>query len=305
MAVDNSIVLGVGNCSKDKVLGPYYQDFKAAIAHFEQNNLGNFDAKGIPYLVEEDRNYYSVVYVIQYALIQFEFIYEKNDLENREKIVLNCLNWIEENAEEFHGCIVWRSEANHHYHLDKGWISSMYQGQAISLFLRAYQHFNEVKYLDLTHRIFPFFDIEFKDGGVKRIDENGFLWYEEYPTDPPSFVLNGFVYTIFGILDYYRVTGDEKAKKLYDECIKTLVANVKKYDRFYWTVYDQLKLELVSYYYQKNVHIPLMQILFELTGEKIFKDLNVKWTKQLNNPIYKLLVKVMYRVQPRLIKLIK
>ena len=134
MAVDNNIELGVGNCSKDNILGPYYQNFKSAIVHFEQNSLGNFDENGIPFLVESDRNYYSVVYVIQYALIQLEHIYVKDDVANREKIITNCLEWILNNAEEFNGSLVWRSESNHHYHLEKGWISSMYQGQAISLF---------------------------------------------------------------------------------------------------------------------------------------------------------------------------
>ena len=305
MAVDNNIELGVGNCSKDNILGPYYQNFKSAIVHFEQNSLGNFDENGIPFLVESDRNYYSVVYVIQYALIQLEHIYVKDDVANREKIITNCLEWILNNAEEFNGSLVWRSESNHHYHLEKGWISSMYQGQAISLFLRAYQHFKQDKYLNIAHRIFPFFEGDYEDGGVKRVDKNGYLWFEEYPTNPPSYVLNGFIYTIFGILDYYRVTEDSRAKEIYDECIRTLVANVHKYDRFYWSVYDQLKVELVSYYYQKNVHIPLMQIMFELTNEKVFLDLNKKWLKQLNNPICKLLVKVMYRVQPRIIKLLK
>src|SRR5690606_10358037 len=147
---------------------PYYQDFKGAIVHFEQNNLGNFDENGIPFLVEVERSYYSVVHVIQYALIQLEFIYVNNDVERREELVVNSLNWIESTAEELRGSLVWRSESNHHYHLEKGWISSMYQGQAISLFLRAYQYFKQEKYLHIAHRIFPFFEIDYVDGGVKR-----------------------------------------------------------------------------------------------------------------------------------------
>lgn len=305
MGVNNNISLGIGNCSISSELGPYYQNLKPAIFHFENNNLGLFDKNGIPYLVEGDRHYYSVIYVIQYALIQFEFIYSNDKVQEREEIVKRCLNWIISDAEEFKGCMIWRSEANHHYGLEKGWISSMYQGQALSLFLRAYQHFNDQSLLDYCHKIFPFFEIDYSEGGVRRTDSRGYTWFEEYPTKEPSFVLNGFIYTVLGILDYYRVTNDQRSKSLYEDCIETLKHNVHKYHRFYWSVYDQLKLELVSYYYQKNVHIPLMGILHELTGETIFDYYQKKWTRQLNNRLYRFLVTIMYRLQPRFVKYFK
>jgi len=305
VAVNNNITLGIGNCALESNLGAYYQDFKPALSHFDNNNMGSFDENGIPYLIEGNRNYYSVIYVIQYALIQFEYIFIHDDVKEREKIILNCLDWIVANSEEYKGCMVWRSEANYHYGLEKGWISGMYQGQAISLFLRAYQHFGREDFLLHSHKVFAFFEITYEDGGVRRFDADGYLWFEEYPTTKPSFVLNGFIYTVFGILDYYRVTNNPKSKDLYIECIRTLINNVSKYDRFYWTVYDQLKVELVSFYYQKNVHIPLMGILYKLTNDAIFDMYHRKWQRQLNNPLYKILVKVMYRVQPRIIKLIK
>jgi heparosan-N-sulfate-glucuronate 5-epimerase len=305
MSVNNNISLGVGNCSMSPELGPYYQDLKQAIYHFDNNNLGRFDEKGIPYLVEKERNYYNAVYVIQYALIQFEFLYLNDKPEEREKTIQSCVSWLVEHAEHYHDSIVWRSEENHHYNLKKGWVSAMYQGQAISLLLRAYQHFGDKTYLDISQKVFGFFKYDFKEGGVRRIDKNGNLWFEEYPTDPPSFVLNGFIYTMFGILDFYRVTKNVEAKKLFDDCVETLKINLPKYHRFYWSVYDQLKKELVSYYYQKNVHIPLMKIMHSLTQEEIFALYTKKWEKQLNSQIGLIFVQVMYRVQPRLQKLRK
>lgn len=179
----------------------------------------------------------------------------------------------------------------------------MYQGQAISLFLRAYQLFGDEKYLETAHGAFKFFELDYSEGGAKRIDENGYLWFEEYPTDPPSYVLNGFVYAILGLADYYRVTKDERAKELFDLCINTLLHNLHKYDKWYWSVYDQKKKQLVSYYYQKNVHVPLMGILFKLTDNEVFKIYEDKWKKQLNSRISKFVVKIMYRVQPRLKRL--
>ncbi len=302
MAVNNSINLPKGNVSLDEFLGGYYQDFSQAICHTENGLFGEIDEKGIPFIYEGTKKNYSVVYIIQYCLIQYEFLLKDESNESIKDTILNCLNWLDDNAVISHGCKVWRSEKNTHYNLEKGWISSMYQGQAISLYLRAFQLFNNAKYLDNAKQIYDFFEVDYKDGGVKRIDENGYLWFEEYPTDPPSYVLNGYIYTIFGILDYYRVTKDEHALITYNKCIDTLKANLHKYDVWYWSVYDQKKEELVSYYYQKNVHIPLMEIMYALTKDALFDKYGKKWKKNLDSRLCRFVVFFMYRIKPRLKK---
>jgi hypothetical protein len=37
--------------------------------------------------------------------------------------------------------------------------------------------------------------------GVQNILFDKFIWYEEYPTVPGSFVLNGFIYALVGLYD--------------------------------------------------------------------------------------------------------
>lgn len=303
MSVNDNLNLGVGNISHDRELGAYYQDLAPAIYHFEHNSMGAFDERGIPFLREEKRDYYSIVYVIQYALINHDLmLIDASTADEKKRIIKNCLDWLEEKAEDFRDSLVWRSEHNEQYKLPKGWISAMYQGQAISLFLRAYQLFGEEKYLKIAEKTFEFFKYDYAEGGVKRIDENGFIWFEEYPSDVPSLVLNGYIYTLFGIYDLYRVTKSEEAGQLFDECVRTLENNLHKYDVWYWSVYDQLKRELVSYYYQKNVHIPLMEIMYHLTGKQIFNKYAEKWKKNLNSAFDRFVVKIMYRVQPRIRK---
>jgi len=289
----------------DEELGGYYQDFREAIYHFDNNSLGRFDDKGIPYLVEKERDVYSIVYVIQYALIQYEFMMHDGVSQDRLEIFKNCISWLDEKAEPFKDSIVWRSPKNIQYNLPDGWISSMYIGQAISLYLRAYQLLKDDKHLETATKAFAFLKYDYSEGGVKRIDENGDLWFEEYPTDPPSFVLNGFIYTFFGVLDFYRVTKSQEAKETYDACIRTLENNLHKYHRWYWSVYDQKKEQLVSYYYQKNVHVPLLEILAKLTKKPIFARFHKKWERQLSGGLNRFIVKIMYRVQPRLKRLLK
>lgn len=303
MGVNNNITLDVGNVSFDSKLGAYYQDFTSAIYHIKNDSMGKFDTRGIPYLIEGNREYYSVVYIIQYGLILHDLVLKGVNIQENKTILSKLIDWLIENSEDYKDSIVWRSEENTHYHLEKGWISAMYQGQAISFFLRMSQLFNEPKYIPFSEKIYAYFKYDYSEGGVKRVDSDGYIWLEEYPTNPPSYVLNGFIYSIMGVLDLHRVTGNKDAKLLYESCISTVKNNIHKYDLTYWTRYDQLKQELVSYYYQKNVHIPLVRILFLLTNDKIFQTLDEKWTKQLNSKYIYFFVKIMYRIQPRIKKL--
>lgn len=305
MPVNDDLFLGVGNISHDVKLDAYYQDLTPAIYHFEHNSMGDFDENGIPYLHDPKGRQYSIVYVIQYALINHDLMLKGENADEKKRIIRKCLDWLEEKSEDFNDSLVWRSDANEQYKLPKGWISAMYQGQAVSLFLRAFQLFGEEKYLAIAEKTFEFFKYDYSEGGAKRIDENGCLWFEEYPSATPSLVLNGYVYTMFGFYDLYRVTNSERAKNLFDECVATLEKNLYKYDVWYWSVYDQLKRELVSYYYQKNVHIPLMEIMYRLTGKEIFRKYAEKWTRNLNSGFNKFVLQIMYRVQPRLRRWIK
>jgi len=300
--IDNNLHLGVGNVSSDADLGKYYQDIAPAIVHILQGRISKLDEHGIPYLEDKGQKYYSPVSIIQYGLMGHDLLKEKDDEEVNKKRFITCMNWLEENKQEFNNSIVWRNIPNKQYSLPDGWISGMYQGQAISIYLRAYQYFQNESYLETARLILNSFVYDYSEGGFKRIDENGCLWFEEYPTNPASYVLNGYVYCILGIYDFYRVTKDENALNLWNECVITLEKNLPKYDVWYWSVYDQLKKQLVSYYYQKNVHIPLMQIMYQLTKKEIFNKYAVKWQKNLNNSFHRIVTQIMYRIQPRLKK---
>ncbi len=302
--VDNDIVLGVGEIAFDNKLRGYYQDIAPSLVHIENGVFARLDENGIPFCVEgENKRYYYIVTIIQYAMICYEFIVKDIEVESYTQKFLRCINWLDNKKELFNDSYVFRSFRNNQYNLPDGWISGMYQGQAISLYLRAYLLTGDQKYFDTVGKIFNSFNIDYEEGGFKRIDKEGNIWFEEYPTEKPSYVLNGFIYSMFGLMDYYRISNRQDVKEVWDNCVKTLENNLQRYDVWYWSVYDQGKKQLVSYYYQKNVHIPLMQIMYRLTGKEIFNRYAIKWEKNLNNPFHRFLTKIMYRIQPRLVKI--
>jgi heparosan-N-sulfate-glucuronate 5-epimerase len=301
------INMPVGNVSYDSNLGTYYQDFTEALIHYNDNYFGEFDSNGIPMVGFGKDAHYSQIYIIQLGLISHDLILKKVKQNENLQVLERCVNWLIDNEEYFNESIIWRNNySNERYGLSAGWVSSMYQGQIISLFLRYGQMTNQLDYfIEKSLKIYSYFDYHYNDGGVQRRDENNNLWFEEYPSPEPSFVLNGFIYTLFGIVDLYRVTNDIRIQKVIDECVETLENNMEKYSLNYWSIYDQLHKELASKYYHKNIHIPLMEIMFKLTKKKIFNEYKIKWEKQLYSPFNYILVQIMYRLRPRILKLQK
>jgi len=82
----------------------------------------------------------------------------------------------------------------------------MGQGQAISLLSRAFFHSggNEM-YLKTAHTALKPFKIPTKNGGVLSEFMNLYPWYDEYPTVPPIFILNGFMYSLIGLYDLFSL----------------------------------------------------------------------------------------------------
>ncbi len=298
------VSLPVGHVSKDPKLGKYYQDFSLAMHHFDENYFGQFDENGLPMVGFGADAIYNQIYIIQFGLITHDLVLSGVDIDKNTDRLKKSVQWLEANEEKIGETIVWRNHfENPRYGLESGWISGMYQGQAMSLYLRYGQLVGEEKkYLEKANKIYNFFDTPFENGGVKRFDKQGLLWFEEYPSSEPSFVLNGFIYAFLGIYDLWRITSGKDEKATIDSCVETLKKSIILYDSGYWSVYDQLKKELATKYYHENIHIPLMEVLHNLTGEEIFNHYQKRWKKQLNSKLNNNLVHLMYRVQPRLKK---
>lgn len=298
--INNKIYIGVGNVSTEYELGAYYQDISPAIVHIQKGIFAGLDDYRIPYCNVGKTKKYSPITVIQYALMNYDLYLKHNFEQKHLDIFFNCVSWLESRLEPFKDAMVIKNMHDIQYNLSDGWISGMVQGQAISVFLRAFQVMNNQKYLDIAENIYKSFSYNVEEGGFRRFDNENCIWFEEYPTQQPSYVLNGFIYTMFGILDLYRVTKKTEVIELWNLCINTLEKNLHKYDLFYWSVYDQLKRQLVSYYYQKNVHIPLMKIMYLLTNKQIFDHYASKWENNIYNPFHRMITQIMYRVKPRI-----
>ena len=86
------------------------------------------------------------------------------------------------------------------------WYSAMAQGKTLSLFSRLYEITSDEKYLTIASKIYSTFSHlkATHDPWISCIDNDGSLWFEEYPFEEPSHVFNGMIFAIYGVYDYYH-----------------------------------------------------------------------------------------------------
>lgn len=293
------ISLPLGHVSMSETLGAYYIDMRPAVVHYTENLYGgSFDENGVPRVAGPDGPHYFPINIAQYGFMLHADWLQTGSAEAMATLE-RCLTVLENlKSEGEEHAVWWHHVYNRRYGIDPPWASAMAQGELISLYLRLWQALERPSLLQTAYRAYRFMQLPVEEGGVRRRDEFGNLWLEEYPSREPSFVLNGFIYAVLGLVDLYRVTRDEEVKRDIDECLATLGARLSDFDAGYWSLYDLQKRELVRYYYQKNVHIPQLAVLEQLTGNPLFGYYRRRWERQLT-PLSYLRVRMMYRVRPR------
>jgi hypothetical protein len=123
----------------------------------------------------------------------------------------------------------------------KPWASSMVQGWAASLFVRAYQLDGDERYLEAARQTCGPFFVPVAQGGLLDHLPHGVPFYEKYPFDGQvRHVLNGFMSSLFGLYDLARATDDPAARQLFENGLATLrdERTLMAFDNGYTTLYD-------------------------------------------------------------------
>jgi len=294
------ITLPLGHVSTAETLGAYYIDMRPALVHYTDNLYGgSFDENGVPMTAGSEGPLYSPVNIAQYGFMLHADWLETGSAETMATLE-RCLAVLEElKTEDERHCVWWHGYRDRRYDIEPPWASAMAQGELVSLYLRLWQALARPSLLETASKAYRFMQVPIEAGGIRRWDERGNLWLEEYPSREPSLVLNGFIYALLGLYDLYRVGREPEVQQDINMCIDTLLARLPEFDSGYWSLYDLQKRELVRYYYQKNVHVPQMAVLAALTGNEVFATYKERWERQIT-PLNYLRVRVMYRLRPRL-----
>jgi heparosan-N-sulfate-glucuronate 5-epimerase len=123
------------------------------------------------------------------------------------------------------------------FQLPAGWPSAMAQGEGASLLARLHLETGEERFADAARRATRAMSLPSAEGGVQALLD-GRAWPEEYPTDPPSFVLNGGIFALWGYYDVAVALRDADARRAFDEGADTLAGALHRWDTGYWSRYD-------------------------------------------------------------------
>jgi heparosan-N-sulfate-glucuronate 5-epimerase len=125
----------------------------------------------------------------------------------------------------------------HTFDLRPPWLSGMSQGQGASLLVRCHLETGDEEFAEAARRALRPLATATLQGGVEAL-LGGRPFPEEYPTIPPSFVLNGAFFALWGYHDVGLGLGDEGAAQAFAEGAETLALNLHRWDTGRWSRYD-------------------------------------------------------------------
>jgi len=279
---------------------------RPALLDYSEFRYGDFADNGLPLVGYGNQAVHFCINLAQFGFAIHDVWWHNRDRSDYRNLLDTLWHWFDSNKEVSSRGTCWRIPfANEKYGIPAGYPSAMAQGQIISFYLRMHQLNGKPELIQTALEAFEFLKLGVHEGGVRRQDEHGKIWLEEYPLSRPSYVLNGFIYCLFGLIDLHRVTKNPEVKAEIDCCVDSLKFHLPKFSNLYWPLYDLQRRELIMTYYMRNVYIPQMQALSLLFPEEPLFALTAKRWKRQNNSLNRLLVKIMYRIQPRFRKWFK
>ncbi len=294
------------------ILGAYPLDFSEERKRIEAGAYGPFDEQGLPLVdyqqwyekhgIREGKKTFPTVYtpvtVAQFGLAHHqEFL--TGGAENNKHLFLASARWLSKNLKKANDAFwVWEHLFPMPvYGLEPPWASAMAQGEGISLLLRAYEFTKNQAFLQAARQAFQSFLFPVEQGGVTFFDAEGNVWFEEYPAVPPPHVLNGMIFAMIGLYEFWRLTGDVDAHRLFVSGVLTLTKFLRKFDAGYGSRYDLQTRRVVDEKYHR-IHVAQLRILFDRTGEETFRKMADHWESVWMNPVSRLKRAVLPRFSP-------
>ncbi|GBD39773.1 hypothetical protein HRbin37_02059 [bacterium HR37] len=275
----------IGKYFAPGVLGGYYNDLSAKCEQ-QFDKLQNMISS----------KWYSPVILSQLALGCYEKWLSDKSLKHKDGFIYIAGLLVEDQKFRRVGNTeigVWEYNFPFSYNVKPPWISGMAQGQAISVLMRAHQITKDKRYLISSQYALRSFEHTIEEGGVKTVEKDGCVFYEEFPSVPYSHVLNGFIFALWGLYDYYIYLNDPRAKRLFEAGIFTLKRYLSKYDVGYWSKYDLYPYPYnmahpASLFYH-NLHINQLKALYLITEEPVFLAMASRWDNYIKSNICKLM----------------
>lgn len=274
---------GIGKYfTKDEIRG-YYNNMIEKVTKMPEL----LDNEDLPMLnLEGGKFTYFPVAIFQYGLGCYDLYIQTKDERYINKF-MQCARWTLEHQDDDGR---WN---NFSHYCPQTPYSAMAQGEGASLFVRAYVYTHEQRYLDAAKMAIDYMLLPLEEGGTTKYKGDD-AYLMEYTFK--GLVMNGFIFSWWGLYDYVLVTRDHgKYKEALCRTMNSLAKILPKFRCPYWSMYSLDGLIASPFYH--NLHVAQMQAMYQLTGEDIFNEYANRWARQQKNPFCKGLAFVKKSIQ--------
>lgn len=226
-----------------------------------------------------------------FALALFQRFLQSHDSRYRERFLVLADWFLAHKQYRPSGIVLWPYNFDYPPSLQAPWYSSLAQSVAISVLLRAYLWTKKLEYLETAQKAFHAFTVDVAEGGLLSRDREGYLFFEEVVPVQIYHILNGFISTLWGILEYHMITHDSQAQLLFNQGITSLEYYLPKYDTGWASLYSlqhlrkNLLLKDVASPFYQAFHVQQLDVLYRLTGHLAFEEYRRKWESYLHSPV--------------------
>lgn len=248
-----------GRCYRVGELAGYWNDLTGKVS---PNTL--LDKDGVPLsVIAGGRKVHFPIAVFQYALGRSDLLQlDPEKTEEHAAALKTCADWALKTQREDGSWDAFGPIGSATYT-----VSSMAQGEGCSMLLRAHRVFSDECYLEAALAAARFMLVDYSDGGTSMHVDGG-LFLEEYPQMPRRSVMNGWVFSLFGLYDA-SIT-DRAFVQPFKQSADTLARHLDDYDNGFWSLYD-LERRIASPAYHM-LHIAQLHVMAELTGDVRFSN---------------------------------
>ena len=269
------------NYSFHSILG-YYNDLSEKVTKDKEHyNITE------PFLLDGQTVLFPIS-IFQYGLGAYDLYLSSNNNLMYEKFISHA-NWALINQNDEGG---WSS---FHFKSEKHSYSAMAQGEGISLLLRAYTETKNQRFLDGAKNALNFMLKDISNGGTAYENDSELVLLEF--TDLPV-VYNGWMFAIFGLIDYLILVQDPVIEQKLQKTINTLRNYLSYMDNGYWSMYRKDKT-IASRFYHK-LHIAQLSVLYKYTKDESFNIYALKFKRYDSIMLFRLkafVVKVIQKIK--------
>ena len=197
----------------------------------------------------------------------------------RLPVVADVVGWVERTADA-RGLLPYRFPLPHTYSLDPPWYSALAQGEAVSLLVRAARALERPELVALAERM----ALPLLDPGselVAHTPEGPVL--QEYATDPPAHVLNGWLFALWGLYDLAHASTGATAREAEDAFAAGAAALAERIDLYRtpggWSLYDLYPHPLpnVASPFYHRLHVAQLRRQDELAPDPRLRAVAEEW----------------------------